>query len=61
MLVSAPKCLTCKHFRGRPSSANDKAKCAVKARGIPNEIYFKGKPCAQYVPKGGIKNGTGKK
>ena len=51
MLTQAPRCLKCEYFRGRPTGAKDKAKCAVKARGIPDSIYFDGKKCNQFSPK----------
>ena len=51
MQTGAPKCLSCIYFKGRPTGAKDKAKCAVKSRGIPNSIYFEGKKCIQYSPR----------
>ena len=51
MQVRAPRCFECKHFKGRPVGAKDKARCAVKARGIPDSIYFDGKKCNQFSPK----------
>lgn len=46
-----PKCLTCAHFKGRPTSPKGRAKCAKKPNGITEAIYWDGGNCSSYTPK----------
>ena len=45
---SAPQCLTCQYYMGPPPAPGERAECEVKARGIPEEIYWEGKTCSSY-------------
>jgi len=51
MMYSAPNCLTCKYFKGRPTKPGENAKCSVRPNGAPKSIYFEGKSCPKYSAK----------
>ena len=55
MYVGPPLCLSCKYFQGRPVGADDRARCAEKSDGIPDEIYFEARNCSEYEPKSGLR------
>ena len=45
---SAPQCLTCQYYKGAPPAPGERAKCAVKEKGIPEKIYWKAGKCSSY-------------